>query len=43
MHTLRAPASFHCSPGSRVFSDFVSFANHNLVTTDLNRLRDVVT
>jgi exonuclease III len=33
---------FNCSPGSRFFPDFMKFANeNNLLTTDLNRLKDI--
>jgi len=43
VHTLIV-GDFNCSPGSRFFSDFVSFANdNNLITTDLNRLHDGIT
>jgi exonuclease III len=35
---------FNCSPGSRFFPDFMKVANeNNLLTTDLNRLKDIVT
>jgi hypothetical protein len=35
---------FNCSPGSRFFPDFAKFAvDNNLLTSDLNRLDDVVT
>lgn len=43
IHTVIS-GDFNCSPGSRFFGDFASFASdNNLITSDLNRLQDVVT
>jgi len=43
VHTLIV-GDFNCSPGSRFFTDFISFANdNNLITTDLNRIHDGIT
>lgn len=43
IHTLIV-GDFNCSPGSRFFSEFASFAtDNNLITTDLYKLHDVVT
>lgn len=43
IHTLIA-GDFNCSPGSRFFNDFNSFASdNNLITTDLNRLHNIAT
>ena len=43
IHTL-IMGDFNCSPGSRFFPDFAKFAvDNNLLTSDLNRIDDVVT
>lgn len=43
IHTVIA-GDFNCSPDSRFFAEFTKFAiDNNLVTADLNRLRDVCT
>jgi exonuclease III len=43
IHTLIA-GDFNCSPGSRFFPEFSSFAiENNLITSDLHRLHDIVT